>query len=153
MENVIEYVVIHMNPLQWILGCGTGGGGIYNNIVSNAYFRLIETQFSIPYDMDHISSHNTYLDLLISTGLLGTGVTLFYIIRVMMKMFKEPKCGEFVFPMYFLVCGLTGNLLANWDFCLIIAVMEYYCVRKCGANEMVKITWGLCRETKLKQIR
>lgn len=130
------YVFLTMNPIQWLIGVGTGGASVY--IFQNAVeiYRKLEIKFDSS-GIDHISTHNIYFDALISSGIIGMSLVMIYWIKAFFLMLTKKKCLLFVFPAFVLITGLAGSLFMSWDFCILIAIVEYWYYVEGNAKEKI----------------
>ncbi len=125
-----------MNPIQYLFGCGTGGAGVYNYIKSAEYFVSLQPVFVGSYT-DHISPHNSFLDALISTGIFGFALVVFYYARTAVVMFRKEDTAVFVIPLFLMIAGLGIHFFNSWDYCVIIAVTEYYYIKRKNQTDKV----------------
>ena len=105
-----------MNVLQKLFGVGTGGTSVYlYNQASNMGYA----------SGDHISAHNTYLDSLISSGIIGTIIVIAYWIRALIVFVTRGKKSIYlIFPLYILVSGVATHHFMSWEYGFVIAFTE-----------------------------
>ncbi len=114
-SGTIDIFTNKLNILQILFGSGAGSTG-----------RILANHWSLRYDYyltaDHLSAHSTYLDSLISIGLIGTIVYLGYWAYMLVKLLRYSEKPYYLFPLYFFISGIAYHMFANWYFGLLLGL-------------------------------
>ena len=107
MREIIWRMDMHMLQQHWL--AGTGPGKIRTELL-NQYFAL-STLAGLP--IEYYDTHNEYLNIWISFGLIGIGIFLFILTIQFIRAIKEKNHLYCCLLLTVCICFMTENVLAN----------------------------------------